>query len=62
MNNKLEKIVTGFITTAFMASLIIAGVAAAQSVICEEEDSLNCVWVGPLQGNGQGAIVINGSN
>lgn len=28
-------------------------------ILCPEEDSPHCVWIGPLQGNGTGAIVIN---
>lgn len=28
--------------------------------LCATEDSVSCIWVGPVQGNGHGAIVING--
>lgn len=38
-----------------------AGVAYAQGArgVCAEEDSPACVWVGPLQGNHRGRVVIN---
>jgi hypothetical protein len=28
-------------------------------LLCKTEDSINCVWLGWAQGNGQGATVIN---
>ncbi len=28
--------------------------------ICPTEDSVSCVWIGPLQGNHRGAVVVNG--
>jgi hypothetical protein len=28
-------------------------------LLCKTEDSINCVWLGFAQGNGQGATVIN---
>lgn len=27
--------------------------------LCPTEDSTMCIWVGPVQGNGRGAIVLN---
>ena len=41
------------VTVAFGLVMIAVGVA------CPTEDSTNCVWYGPVQGNGGGAIVIN---
>lgn len=28
--------------------------------VCPTEDSVSCVWVGPVQGNGGGRVVVNG--
>ncbi len=28
--------------------------------VCASEDSPSCIWIGPVQGNGGGGIVING--
>lgn len=46
------------------AVVAVSGVAAGLSLagvrgMCPAEDSAGCVWVGPLQGNGHGAVVIN---
>lgn len=41
------------VTAAFGLVMIAVGVA------CPHEYSTNCVWWGPVQGNGRGAIVIN---
>ena len=34
------------------------GLLAAGS-LCPTEDSVGCVWVGPLQGNHRGGVVVN---
>lgn len=39
----------------FASGLALTAVGTA----CPTEDSSNCVWWGPLQGNGKGNIVIN---
>lgn len=51
------------VTVAVLA--LFAGIAislAAQGArgICQHEDSTSCVWVGPVQGNGSGRVVVNG--
>lgn len=38
-----------------------AVVVATQQVTCEHEYSSNCIWWGPIQGNGGGSVVINGN-
>lgn len=32
---------------------------AIDQAVCHTEDSSHCVWVGPVQGNGKGRIVVN---
>ncbi len=46
----------------FAALLGAAGMAYAQGArgICAAEFSPSCVWLGPLQNNGKGLIVVNG--
>ena len=39
---------------------MVAGTATgAWAMRCPTEDSVHCVWYGPIQGNGDGSIVIN---
>lgn len=38
-----------------VSGLVLIGIGTA----CEHEYSTGCVWYGPLQGNGKGAITIN---
>ncbi len=41
------------------AMLAVAVAAIVDGTACQTEDSAYCIWWGPVQGNGGGAIVIN---
>lgn len=45
------------VVTVLLSTL--AGLAIGQTLRCDHEDSIHCVWVGSQQGNGRGDIVIN---
>ncbi len=49
------------VTVAVVLAVLGAVVVAVSGVrgVCPTEDSTGCVWVGPLQGNGRGAVVVN---
>jgi hypothetical protein len=51
-----------FAVTFALLGIGAAGMAYAQGArgVCATEDSTACVWVGPLQGNHGGRIVVNG--
>lgn len=51
-------------TALLLVVALVAGLAGVDPVpgvtgLCRTEDSVGCVWVGPLQGNGRGRIVFN---
>ena len=50
------------LSTVSMLVLGAAGVLYLQGArgVCAAEDSVSCVWFGPVQGNGGGRIVVNG--
>lgn len=56
----------GLVRVGWWAALIVAVLTVAWGLFmigvgtaCEHEYSSNCVYWGPLQGNGKGGIVIN---
>ncbi len=53
---RLARVVGVLAATAALSGL---APVAADTAACRSEDSTWCVWWGPVQGNGQGAIVVN---
>ncbi len=57
-----ERITRWLVAALVAASLVALGVWQRDHIACPTEDSAACVWWGPMQGNGRGAIVINGTD
>ncbi len=54
----LVAVVAGLL--AFAAGAVVMLAAQGVRRVCPTEDSPSCVWVGPVQGNGRGRVVVNG--
>lgn len=60
------KVVVRYVAaTALMVALVLTGAVGVLLVqgargVCATEDSVSCVWISPVQGNGGGRVVVNG--
>lgn len=52
----MNKVIAFLMVLGFLATGI-SGVIFGTT--CRTEDSEHCIWYGPIQGNGQGKIIIN---
>lgn len=62
MKRRIGLELVGAAVALVMAAVGAVTVLAAQGVrgVCASEDSVSCVWIGPVQGNGRGRVVVNG--
>ncbi len=44
---------------AVLVAATLVGVWQRDHIACPTEDSVACIWWGPVQGNGNGSIVVN---
>jgi len=59
---RVRLLVAGVVIAATAATAGAAGALYAQGArhVCRAEYDTACVWVGPLQGDGRGAVIVNG--